>query len=144
MNQKLCIQDHLQKSVTIYLFLNFFQFYLFIFFTILYWFCHTLTLIAMGVHVFPILNPPPSPSHPLGHPCAPAQRIYLLKSSSIIVYCLFSVVSCGFIPLEVLVAQFCPTLCDPTDCSSPGSSIHGFLQARILEQVATSYSRESS
>ena len=33
--------------------------------------------------------------------------IYLLKSSSIIVYCLFSAVSCGFIPLEVLVAQLC-------------------------------------
>ena len=32
-----------------------------------------------------------------------------------------------------LVAQSCPTLCDPVDCSPPGSSIHGILQARILE-----------
>ena len=32
-----------------------------------------------------------------------------------------------------LVAQLCPTLCDPMDCSPPGSSVHGILQARILE-----------
>ena len=31
------------------------------------------------------------------------------------------------------VAQLCPTLCDPIDCSLPGSSVHGILQARILE-----------
>ena len=43
-----------------------------------------------------------------------------------------------------LVAQLCPTLCDPMDCSLPGSSVHGILQARILEQVAISSSRESS
>ena len=35
----------------------------------------------------------------------------------------------------MLVAQSCPTLCDPTDCSLPGSSVHGILQARILEWV---------
>ena len=33
-------------------------------------------------------------------------------------------------------AQLCPTLCDPMDCSSPGSFIHGILQARLLEWVA--------
>ena len=42
------------------------------------------------------------------------------------------------------VTQLCPTLCDPTDCSLPGSSIHGILQARILEWVAISFSRRSS
>ena len=35
-----------------------------------------------------------------------------------------------------VVAQSCPTLCDPVDCSSPGSSVHGVLQARILQWVA--------
>ena len=39
-----------------------------------------------------------------------------------------------------LVAQLCPTLCDPMDCSPPGSSVHGILQARILEWVAISFS----
>ena len=42
------------------------------------------------------------------------------------------------------VTQLCPTLCDPMDCSLPGSSVHGILQARILEWVATSFSRGSS
>ena len=34
------------------------------------------------------------------------------------------------------VAQLCPALCNPTDCSLPDSSVHGILQARILEWVA--------
>ena len=42
------------------------------------------------------------------------------------------------------VAQWCPTLWDPMDCSLPGSSVHGILQARILEGVALSRSRGSS
>ena len=41
---------------------------------------------------------------------------------------------------ESEVAQSCPTLCDPMDCSPPGSSIHGIFQARILEWVAISFS----
>ena len=44
----------------------------------------------------------------------------------------------------VLVAQLCPTLCNPMDCSLPGSSVHGILQARILERVAISFSMGSS
>ena len=40
--------------------------------------------------------------------------------------------------------QSCPTLCDPTDYSPPGSTVQGILQARILEWFAISYSRESS
>ena len=42
------------------------------------------------------------------------------------------------------VTQSCPTLCDPMDCYLPGSSVHGILQARILQQVAMPSSRESS
>ena len=41
-------------------------------------------------------------------------------------------------------AQPCPTLCDPTDCSPPGSSVRGISQARILEWVAVPSSRGSS
>ena len=40
-------------------------------------------------------------------------------------------------------AQSCLTLCDPMNCSFPGSSVHGISQARILEWVAISFSRES-
>ena len=43
-----------------------------------------------------------------------------------------------------LVAQSCPTLCDPMDCSLPGSSIPGIPQARILEWVVIPSSRGSS
>ena len=42
------------------------------------------------------------------------------------------------------VAQSWPTLCDPTDCSLPGSSVHGIFQARVLEWIAISFSRGSS
>ena len=45
---------------------------------------------------------------------------------------------------ERVVPQLCPTLCDPMGCSPPGSSVHGFLQARILEWVAIPFSRRSS
>ena len=41
----------------------------------------------------------------------------------------------------VLVAQSCPTLCDPMGCSPPGSSVRGISPARILEWVAISFSR---
>jgi len=42
----------------------------------------------------------------------------------------------------VLVIQSCPTLCDPMDCSLPASSVHGIFQARILEWIVISFSRE--
>ena len=42
----------------------------------------------------------------------------------------------------VLIAQSRPTLCDPMDCSPPGSSVHGIFQASILEWVAISFSRD--
>ena len=45
--------------------------------------------------------------------------------------------------VEVLVTQSCPTLCDPIDCSPPGPSVYGILQARILERVAIFFSRGS-
>ena len=53
--------------------------------------------------------------------------IYLMKSES-----------------ESEVSQSCQTLCNPVDCSPPGFSIHGILQARMLEWVASSFSRGSS
>ena len=45
---------------------------------------------------------------------------------------------------ESEIAQSCPTLCNPVDCSPPGSTVHWILQARILEWVAISFSRVSS
>ena len=42
------------------------------------------------------------------------------------------------------IAQLCPTLCDPMDCSPPDSSVPGIFQARVLQWVAISFSRGSS
>ena len=46
--------------------------------------------------------------------------------------------------MKVLVAQGCMTLCDPMDCTAPGSSVRGILQARLLEWVAIPFSMRSS
>ena len=47
---------------------------------------------------------------------------------------------CMKVKSEREVAQSCPTLSDPMDCSPPGSSIHGIFQARVLEWVAIAFS----
>ena len=44
--------------------------------------------------------------------------------------------------MKVLVAQSCPTLCDPMDCSPPGSTIRQILQARILKWIAIPFFRD--
>ena len=61
------------------------------------------------------------------------------------------VTTCGFVFVTIivimkvkeLVIQSCLTLCDPMDCSPPGSSVHGIPQARILEWVAIPFSIRS-
>ena len=47
----------------------------------------------------------------------------------------------GIYPMHANLLQLCLTVCDPGDCSLPGSSVHGILQARILEWVAIPFSR---
>ena len=54
-----------------------------------------------------------------------------------VLYSRFSLLTCS-------VVQSFPTLCDPLDCSPPGASVHGLIQARRLERVVISSSRESS
>ena len=68
-------------------------------------------------------------SGPMGFSCAlyGSLHSYLLPSSAC-----------------CLVAELCSTLCDSMDCSPPGSSVHGIVQARILEWVAMFPSRGSS
>ena len=46
--------------------------------------------------------------------------------------------------VKVLVTQSCSTLCNPMDCSLPGSTVRGILQARTLEWVPIPFSRRSS
>ena len=52
--------------------------------------------------------------------------------------------NCSSMKVKVLVAQLCTTLCEPVDCSLPGSSDHGILQARILKYVAIPFFKGSS
>ena len=57
-------------------------------------------------------------------------------------------VGCHFLPQRMQVksevAQSCPTLRDPMDCSLPGSTVHGILQARVLEWGAIAFSETAS
>ena len=55
-----------------------------------------------------------------------------------------SLTGVGVCSQSALVAQLCPALCNPMDCSLPGSSVHGILQARILEWVDIPFPRGSS
>ena len=83
---------------------------------------------------FPALNPDHLPnSNPDDYPW-PKVLVQLGKRHCIV--CLETLKS-----VHVCVAQSCLTLCDPMDCSSPGSSVRGILQARILEWVAMPSSR---
>ena len=56
----------------------------------------------------------------------------------------YLVCCCNFNKNVVLVTQLCLTLCNPMDCSPPGSSVHGIPQTRILEWVAIPFSRGPS
>ena len=56
----------------------------------------------------------------------------------------FALSDCWKVKVKGLVAQSCPTLCDPMDCNLPGSCVHGLLQIRILEWVAIPFFRGSS
>ena len=52
------------------------------------------------------------------------------------------VLQCMKVKSESEVAQLCPTLRDPMDCSLPGSSVHGSFQARVLEWGAIAFSEK--
>ena len=57
----------------------------------------------------------------------------------------FHTLFCSILKNDMLLRHFSHVrLCDPMDCSPPGSSVHGILQARILEWVAIPFSRRSS
>ena len=114
-----------------------------------------------------LLTPNPMESIPKPHACIPTPAafiqatIILFPSGLYLPTCIYSL-QCVFqlqlvsslqnadlIMVKVKeseseVAQSCPTLCDPVDCSLPGFSVHGILQARILEWVTISFSSRSS
>ena len=77
------------------------------------------------------------------------EQIFSLKHSNLVYFIWVFLIAFPFkwsmeVEEEVLVAQSCPTLCNPMDCSPPASSVHGILQAKILQWVAILFSRGSS
>ena len=79
------------------------------------------------------------PPGPPVAPASPGSEAIQAKTG----LCLLESLSTAFIwKHKVKVAQPCPTLCNPMDCSPPGSSIHGILKARILEWIAVLFSQD--
>ena len=76
--------------------------------------------------------------------CVTLQRSWVQASGLICTSCVTLVVHCVCACVSAESPQSCPTLHDPMDCSLSGSSVHGILQARILEWVAVPSSRGSS
>ena len=92
----------------------------------------------------PVLYLSPSPS--FENLCHPALKSFIGTSPN---WCGLSWICTSFVSPSLigfggLVAQSCPTLCHPMDCSPPGSSVHVILPARILEWIAIPFSRVSS
>ena len=83
-----------------------------------------------------------------GAGCIPGQGTKILRAARGSLIIIIIVITCVCVCVRVCVrthacsvAQWCQTLCDPMDCSQPGSSVHGIFQARILEWVAMPSSR---
>ena len=92
------------------------------------------------------------PSHPLSSLSLPAFNLsqhqglfeWVSSSHQVAIVLELQLQHQPFQWIKCEVAQLCPILCDPVDCSLPGSFIHGIFQARVLERVAISFSRGSS
>ena len=88
------------------------------------------------------------PAWPLSHVCINCLALQSLDFVILKIYDTSNYVNSPFaltvVKVKMPVAQSCLTLCDPVDCSPPGLSVHGILQARILEWVAIPFSRGSS
>ena len=72
------------------------------------------------------------------------QQLFFVPSIFWVTFLKSNMLISSFYLVCVLAAQSCPALCEPTDCSPPGSSVHWILQARIPEWAAIPFSRGSS
>ena len=82
----------------------------------------------------------------LPHPSIHTDKLKIIDNDQSPAKCSGSPLYLGVIPImkSVFITQSCLILCHPMDCSPSGSSVHGILQARILEWVAIPFSRGSS
>ena len=91
--------------------------------------------VSLGLQVHP--RPGSEP-----HIVAWVSSLSLKGSPFFFLFFCFHMLSFGnTVPLKYMCAQSGPTLCNPLDCSPPGSSVHGISQARVLEWVAISSSK---
>ena len=111
--------------------ISYFKFFGYVYHTLLCCMCHKLGPLKADAERC-LLRPNPCEGK-WGKLHCVYKKVHVLcsKSSATLVWC------------GGLVAKSCATHCNPMDCSSPGSSVHGILQARILEWVAISFSRRS-
>ena len=70
--------------------------------------------------------------------------IWAIREAHVWIYSLMWIISEEKVYVRAKILLLCLTLCDPMDCGVPGSSVHGILQARILEGVVLLFSRRSS
>ena len=94
------------------------------------WSCQLLLLLLSCFSHVQFCATPETADHE-AHP-APPPRPWDSPGKNTGVGCHF-LLQCRKVKSESEVTQSCPTLCDPMDCSLPGSSIHGIFQARVLE-----------
>ena len=90
---------------------------------------------AKSLQLYPILCDPIEAAHQ-----APPSLGFSRQNTRVACHFLLQ---CMKVKSESEVAQLCPTLCDPMDCSPPGSSVHGTLQARVLEWGAIAFSKNT-
>ena len=90
--------------------------------------------VKLSIDDFALPNPHP---HPHPHTYTKYKIVLFLLT----LHCYFNLL---IIKVKMLLAQSCLTLHDTMDCSPPGSSVHGILQARIVEWVNIPFSRGSS
>ena len=91
----------------------------------------------------PAKGPHPAPPQSWTRPFSQDLSTSGLSPMSLcLLICKMGITTTPFSSVCVSVTQLCLTLCDCMDCSPPGSSVHGILQARILAWVAVSFSRD--
>ena len=103
-------------------------------------------------HLLSLLESVSLPSCSLSaSPCMEAVILHYCTFQGTVLYDLKCFIFCVYCFLHIICSEMtitqslsCVQLCDPMDCNLPGSSVHGILQAKILEWVAISSSRGSS
>ena len=108
------------------------------------WWCYLTISSSAALFSFGLQFLPSSGSFPMSRLFTSGDQSIGASASHALASRFFTTVPPGKPKMKVLVGQSRPTLCDPVDCSLPCSSVHGILQARILEWILFPFSQGSS